>query len=495
MSRNPNPVVPSLRRLLVIADVGGEDRRHIGDEAMLEANLAGLRRLHPEVAFTVVSPDPAWTAARYGVDSVPPFGFPSGSSAASERAAMLDRLLSAGASGSGASPAAVALAESDGLVLSGGGNLSSSWPDLLYERAALLHLARIFGKPAVVLGQTLGPRLEGHGRRLLAETLPSARFVGVREVPTAALALALGVPSERLWYQTDDAFFFEPAPRPAGREVQPHCEAIAVTIDPQLRAAGERLFHSLADQLRRLSEASGASLLLIPHAFGREREASPSDRTEAGLLAERIALPDTVIAEQLDAAEVRRITGEAALIISTRYHPLVFGVAAAIPSIGIYGDEYCRIKLQGALAHAAQQRSVVSYDAMAGGELLPRALTLWETRHALRGELESRRPAWREEWQQRWSAIAHALDGRPLPSPSPATTFGRPTEVVLPALVSALEARRQEWERERSAIEQARSYTVYLENQLGLWRSLRRWTAAVLRRLGVRKAKPGPLDG
>src|SRR5258705_4524821 len=80
-------------RLLIIGDVGGAERRHIGDEAMLEANLDAFRRLIPEAAFTVVSQDPSWTAARYGVDAVAPFGFPNDPSAATERGAMLDRLL------------------------------------------------------------------------------------------------------------------------------------------------------------------------------------------------------------------------------------------------------------------------------------------------------------------------------------------------------------------------------------------------------------------
>jgi len=60
---------------------------------MLEANLAAFRRLIPEVAFTVVSRDPEWTAARYDVDAVPPFGFLRDPAAAEERGAMLHRLL------------------------------------------------------------------------------------------------------------------------------------------------------------------------------------------------------------------------------------------------------------------------------------------------------------------------------------------------------------------------------------------------------------------
>ena len=196
-------------RLLVIADVGGEGARHVGDEAMLEANLQAFRRLLPDVAFTVVSADPAWVATRYGVDAVAPFGFPEGVSAAGERAARLGALMAEADAPERARRHATieAVARADGLVISGGGCLSSSWPHLLYERAALLHLARLFGKPAVVIGQTIGPRLSEDERRLLAETLSSARFVGLRELPSLALAFGMGVPPARLWYQGDDAMF------------------------------------------------------------------------------------------------------------------------------------------------------------------------------------------------------------------------------------------------------------------------------------------------
>jgi len=363
--------MPSPIRLLVIADVGGEETRHLGDEAMLEANLEAIRRLVPEVAFTVVSRDPAWTAARYGVDAVAPFGFPGDRSAGAERAGMLDRLLSEATRRERANAATnapldmvnatvAAVGTAEGVIVSGGGNLSSTWPDLLYERVALLSLARIFGKPAIVLGQTMGPSLTYEERRLLAETLSSARFVGVRELDSMALTLELGVPPERIWYQTDDALFLEGhsqfEPKSASISGVTGAQAIAVTIDPQMRAAGDHLFGALVSQLRELSETTGAPLALIPHAFGNESAAVPSDLTEARVLAERLRLSHTVIAEGLDADQAKRLTGEATLVISSRYHPIVFGLAAGVASIGIYGDEYCRIKLQGALAHAQLER-------------------------------------------------------------------------------------------------------------------------------------------
>ncbi|HXM33745.1 MAG TPA: polysaccharide pyruvyl transferase family protein [Pyrinomonadaceae bacterium] len=411
-------------RLLIIADVGGAETRHIGDEAMLEANLAAFRRLIPEVAFTVVSRDPEWTAARYDVDAVAPFGFPRDPAAGQQRAAMLNRLLADVSScGRGntnidfASDATSdAVARADGLVVSGGGNLSSTWPDLLYERVALLHLARIFKKPAVVLGQTIGPRLAGDERRLLAEALSSARFVGVRERPSAAFALRLGVLPERIWYQSDDALFletdresatlFSPTPARSGTS------RIAVTIDPQVRAAGEAVFGALVLQLREISETTGATLMLIAHAFGSESAAVPSDLTEAHLLADELGLSSTVVAAGLDARQAMQVTGEAALVISSRYHAIVFGLAAGVPSIGIYGDDYCRIKLQGALAHARLERWTINYDDVTRGELLTKALELWNTRELVRRQIEFCREAWREESRQRWAAILRALDPR-----------------------------------------------------------------------------------
>ena len=436
-------------RLLVIADVGGEETRHIGDEAMLEANLDAFRRLIPEVAFTVVSCDPAWTAARYGVDAVAPFGFPRDPSAGSARGAMLDRLLADATNrGKGDTTRVVtshttsdAVARADGLVVSGGGNLSSTWPDLLYERVALLHLARIFGKPAVVLGQTIGPRLGGKERRLLAETLCSARFVGLRELPSAALTLELRVSPERIWYQSDDALFVHGNPESVTRSsptpARSGAPRIAVTIDPQVRASGEAVFGSLVSQLRELSQNIGAPLVLIPHAFGNESNAVPSDLTEARVLAERLGLANTEIATGLDAGQARQVTGDAALVISSRYHPIVFGLAAGIPSLGIYGDEYCRIKLQGALAHARLERWTLTYDDVTRGELLTNALELWHARRQVGRELESRREVWREESRERWAAIIRALDpATTLPLAASATMFGRPMPDVDPALVS-----------------------------------------------------------
>jgi polysaccharide pyruvyl transferase WcaK-like protein len=263
--------------------------------------------------------------------------------------------------------------------------------------------------------------LAGDEHRELAEALSSARFVGVRDRPSADLALTLGVPSERIWYQSDDALFLEAntetassgAPTPASA-----ANRIAVTIDPQVRAAGKAVFGAFVLQLRKVSLITGAPLILIPHAFRSDSAAMPSDLIEANVLAEELALPSTVVAAGLNARQAMQVTGEAALIISSRYHPIVFGLAAGIPSIGIYGDEYCRIKLQGALTHARLERWTLTYEDVRRGKLERMALKLWSARDQIRRTIQSHREAWREEYRRRWAAVLRALD--------PVTTLPRP---------------------------------------------------------------------
>ncbi|MEO6324107.1 MAG: polysaccharide pyruvyl transferase family protein, partial [Thermoanaerobaculia bacterium] len=416
------------RRLLIIADVRSEAARHLGDEAMLEANLAALGSAIPGVTIVVAAREPAWVVARYQLEAVTP------------------------------AAATVALAGADALVVSGGGNLSSSWPDLVAERTALLKAAQAHRKPAILLGQTLGPVLRVDERRLLEETLPFVRFLGVRELPSALLALALGVPPERLWYQADDALFLgiDSIEGDHAAEASPITppEVIAVTIDQQLRMAGSVLFDALAAQLGALSRTTGAALVLVPHVFGGETSGHASDLTEARLLAARLDLGEESIAIGLDARGAARASARAGLVISTRYHPIVFGLGSGVASLGIHGDEYCRIKLEGALAHAGLERFTLSYEAVARGGLLPMALALWRSRGDVRFGLEAARAVWRGEARKRWEAVLCALDpAREGVPPESGTLLGRAARDVVSGITSNLETRREAWEGERARLE------------------------------------------
>ncbi len=442
-------------RLVLIGDVGGPQGFHVGDEAMLEANLDALRALVPGLTATVVSRDPAWTSRLYGVGAVPTFGFPPGAEDADGRRALRRRLLRRLR---GRDPgdrvgeeAMAAVAASDGVVVSGGGNLSASWPEQVHERAALCEAAHAFGKPVVFLGQTIGPALCPETEGLLARALSRARLVGVRELASAGAALALGVPPGRLHYQTDDALFLEPCPveadwaRPLRRGGPPW---IAVTFDPLFAGPdASPSLDALAAQLAQLAERTGARLVFVPHVAGPPSDPQ-ADATAARALAALLPPEASLfVCDALTSRQTKWLTGQADLVVSTRYHPLVFGLAEGTPGVGVVTDEYRRVKLHGALAHAELGRYCLPLAEAAGGGLLEAGLSLWARRAEIRVRLGRRADRWRRDECGRWRVVLSALR---LTSDAPAVSgsLARPLTV---RLLRELDARRRFGDPDRQA--------------------------------------------
>ena len=171
----------------------------------------------------------------------------------------------------------------------------------------------------------------------------------------------------------------------------------------------------LATQLAGVADALEGELVFVPHVGGESVPDGRADMTVgrklAELLGDRLTLLDIGTP-----AEVRGLAGEAALVISTRYHPLVFAVAAGVPAIGIHADEYTRVKLQGAMAHAGQVRWTVGADAAANGQLLPMALELWQRREAVSAASRAAAGDARRDAQARWKEIGNLLGVETAPS-------------------------------------------------------------------------------
>ena len=188
-------------KALLIGDVGGIDGYHAGDEAMLDVAIAQLHARGP-TAITVVSGDPGDTSARYGVDAVARIGFAGrevysdGDAGRAARRGLEDRRRRRRCwlhhpQWIGCPRTLVRTVAASNRLVAGGGNLSSSWPDQLYERAAVLLLAQRFGVPAVVSGQTIGPDLSAGHTAVLTHTLAGASLVGLHERTSYELAAGI----------------------------------------------------------------------------------------------------------------------------------------------------------------------------------------------------------------------------------------------------------------------------------------------------------------
>jgi hypothetical protein len=293
----------------------------------------------------------------------------------------------------------------------------------------------------VVMGQTIGPELCAETEPLVAELLRHAALVGVRELPSAALAHGLGTPSDRLLCQTDDALALAASPLTDAESLallRRGAPWIAVTVDPD---AAVTVFDALPDQLARLASFAGARLMFVPHVAG-----AAGDLAVGHALAARLSATAPMhVWEVMEAGQSRWLSGQAELTVSTRYHPLVFGLAAGKPGVGIAVDEYRSVKLQGALAHAGMARFCLSLESALGGGVFEAGAELWRRRAELGAELAVRNAAWRQAEEQRWSRTLAAL-GLAAPGTAPVVErqlLGMPADELAPRLLDELHLRRR----------------------------------------------------
>ena len=359
-------------RVVAIGDIGVSDGViHIGDEAMFEALVTELRSrgVHEIVG---ISSNPADSRARYDIDAIDRIGFSGSRGQMANRMSAVLRAADGepGALEAGDSAWAViaAIRSSDGVAIAGGGNLASTWPLHIFERATIAELARLFERPLVISGQTLGPELSEADRALVARMLASARLVGVREQSSFALAATLGVTATAT---IDDASFLG-----AFASTRPYC---LVTFSTHLGGIDPATF---VDRAVELLDSIELEPVFLAH-FG-----STLDNRVVGdsILHERVrARTGGRVVVPTDAIAAATLAREASLVVTSRYHPAVFAVSSGVPTIGIPVDEYTRVKLSGALGNFGQAGILPMADLVNGaGPAL--AATVWAGRDSIRAD-------------------------------------------------------------------------------------------------------------
>jgi polysaccharide pyruvyl transferase WcaK-like protein len=390
-----------LPKLLFLADVYGPSSPHVGDEAMLEANINLFRRLLPGCDIEVAA-GPGWEGTRLGARVLPRMEFPPGSEAAREAL-----LATFHADLDSVHPAARAALSCDALIISGGGNLCSIWPHQIYERLAMARFASAKGTPVIILGQTLGPDLGARERELLTELLQLSAWTGLRETYSYSLALELGADPETLSYQLDDAAFLAPMPSKTDGFIPSERPWIAVTVHPiGASVIDNSVVASLAASLRTVAKAAEAELVFLPHVdFPRETGGVGDGAFGQAIDRALDGNPPLRIQPVLPAPQTLWLTQQASLVISTRYHPLVFALAGAVPAVGLWTDEYTRRKLRGAFIHAGRAGDAMSLEDSLAGGLTEKALQLWNSRASLREALRSRVVIWRGQEEIRLAKL------------------------------------------------------------------------------------------
>lgn len=381
-----------MKAILVVGDLAGVDGYHVGDEAMAEADIELLRTIFPRVKIVVTSLEPTWTAHSLECDAVQSGSFKVCKTEEERKilyARSADKFLSV-------------VARVDAVVIAGGGNLSSSWPEHLYERALLVESAAKLSKPIIILGQTLGPKLESRHASLLRDMLCSASLVGVREVASCSVAISLGVDEGKLLRQADDALFLSAVrPRAFPLGFDPASRWLAVTVHPFAKLGSNELSR-LAEELVRGLAGCRIGLLFVPHVRAPEGDDGISDE---GVAAELARLTGGWVFSRPTAREAVWIAQHAYAVISTRYHPVVFASSGGVPFLSLPSDAYTVTKCLGAQAHVGMTRWSLGLSRAIAGELSFAVCELIQRREELSAWLLTTLPRLQSLESQRRAAV------------------------------------------------------------------------------------------
>lgn len=401
-------------KLLVVGDIGTAGMFHSGDEAMAEAAVAEVAA-RADVEVAALGADPDTVRERYGWRAVPCLGF-APTDRRSDLDAHLDAVTAAAEGDVGAlrwsDPAwhgVQAIASSDAVLVCGGGNLNSTWPVHIYTRAAVARVARVFGRPLVVTGQTIGPHLTGRDGELVGELLTSAVLVGVRERASRALCARLGVLDHKISTTVDDAGYLSTGLRHEWDvPTEPYVAATFARHPGDL--SRDDYVAALARLVTHAHAVTGLTVLLVPHDASltpgvRDGDVALHDEVrEVAGGSGIVSLPMCPGAEAIAAQR-------AAAVISTRYHPVVFGLAASVPSLGVGTDAYTSTKIWGAMDNMGVGPFGLSGPALVGDGSQVAFTELWERRAEVSAVLTGVNRVRREESAAWWDAVTAGLRG------------------------------------------------------------------------------------
>jgi len=267
----------------------------------------------------------------------------------------------------------------------------------VFERATLGALARIFGVPLVVSGQTIGPYLDDADALLVRELLSGAALVGVREADSLDLLTSLGVSCE---LNVDDASFL-------GEGVTGTENYCLVTLSSHVGDANRaEVIAGFAAMLDHVAVRMGLEIVFAPHFGSLNPELVRGDSV---MHAEVAALMTATfrVADPVDSLITALLTRRASLVVSSRYHPVVFAVPGGVPAVGVYVDDYTEVKLRGALRNFGQD-SAMSVEALTTGRWMPALEAVWTNRDAIRRtalELGDRQRAAAASWWDRVASV------------------------------------------------------------------------------------------
>lgn len=322
-----------------------------GDEAILEAIIAALRRYQPDVRPIVLSADPAHTRKAYQVEAVSRLCLPS----------IIKTLRSAD------------------LLLSGGGGLLqdvTSYRSVPYY-LGVMKLARVMGVKVAVFAQGIGPLHHHWSRHGVQKVLSGIDYISVRDAASARLLKEIGV-KKTVEITADPVLSLEPvspAEAAAFRETTGLKKSsdellvgIALRPYPGEKVFDEELLAVIARGCYYLRKEFGAKLVYLP--FHRKKDLPLATRLASGGISRGL-----VFEQDLSPGDLLKLVGSLDLLIGMRLHALIFAAVCGVPFVALPYDPKVNAFLENIGEKAAfslqdltlQKLMAGLHEALAGG--------------------------------------------------------------------------------------------------------------------------------
>lgn len=283
---------------------------NIGDEAILQTLVSGIRKIYPYGKITVLSGDPDETSKIYNVDSIHKYSF--------------FRILKE-------------LGSSDAFVLGGGGLIqdSTSIKSLLYY-LFLISSAKSRKKKIILLGQGIGPV---RNRYLLKKALMNVDLITVRDERSFRELRDIGARPKKLVLTADLSFLLGSPDKEKGKKLLDtegiiKCKArlIGVSLRPPVKGidtgAKYKAIATLCDHLIKEKD-SGVVFLIFKY---------PDDLEAVNQVMGFMKYPAHVLLRRCTPAEMLDVISGLDALIGMRLHSLIFSSIAKVPGFGLSYD-------------------------------------------------------------------------------------------------------------------------------------------------------------
>ena len=428
------------KKIVLIGGYGGHD---IGDESMLTTDLINLKKFIPDAEFLALSPNPEYTSEFHKVDSdwdishyltgysvtqkeiEPPciaqdtyepqiqthqsifwrilkfafktsikypkiFGilFNAWILKKTKRTIFLNeegkRLLNH-------------LKNADLLFNVGGGNIKGGFCD----RFIIYTICRIFGKPVIVSGQTIGPFDKWLGKKIAGFFLNKVDVITLRDTMSIKVLEDLGVYKPIIKETADDAVLLPPV---SGEEIkkifltekiEDHHPLIGINPNAYLKSVLpnrhyelNKIKQVLADVADRLISELGARIVFIPMDYNADSD----DRVDAYEVLELMEHKDkaSVIIKGYDDHTLKEIIDQMDVGIGLRYHFVVLATTMQVPTIGIYLGKYYEMKIRGILELMEQGKYALDFEKTSPEEIVAFVKGALQNRDEIKKKLKER---------------------------------------------------------------------------------------------------------